>query len=58
MNEAPFQVIRLQNSHDRTQFKSGAEPLDILRVAGRQGVGTVGARLKLDKVVHVEVQRG
>ena len=29
MNEAPFQVIRLQNSHDRTQFKSGAEPLDI-----------------------------
>jgi ribosomal protein S18 acetylase RimI-like enzyme len=28
MSEAPFQVVRLQNSHDRTQFKSGSEPLD------------------------------
>jgi GNAT superfamily N-acetyltransferase len=28
MSEAPFQVVRLQSSHDRTQFQSGSEPLD------------------------------
>lgn len=28
MSGAPFQVVRLQSSHDRTQFKSGSEPLD------------------------------
>ena len=28
MSEVPFQVVQLQSSHDRTQFKSGSEPLD------------------------------
>lgn len=28
MSGAPFQVVRLQSSHDRTPFKSGSDPLD------------------------------
>lgn len=28
MSGAPFQLVRLQNSHDRTPFKCGSEPLD------------------------------
>ncbi len=28
MSGAPFRVVRLQSSHDRTPFKSGSEPLD------------------------------
>ena len=28
MSDAPFQLVRLQSSHDRTRFNSGSAPLD------------------------------